>query len=79
MNFGLSDQPYSEVIRQSELMVQMIEDELRPQREIFFKENANLSKIEADRASVQQQIQLRSEERTLYRLYRLCPTLLSGY
>ena len=68
MNFGLSNEPYSEVIRQSELMVQMIEDEIQPQRENFLRENANLSKIEEDRASVQQQIQLRSELRGL-RLY----------
>ena len=59
MNFGLSDQPYSEVVRQSQIVVRLIEDEIEPQRDIFIRENKNLAKIEADISSVQQQIQLR--------------------
>ena len=59
MNFGLSDQPYSEIVRQSEEVVALIELEIEPQRALLVKENENLTKIESDKSSVLQQIQLR--------------------
>ena len=59
MNFGLSEQPYSEIVHESEELVALLEAEIEPQRDTLMKENENLAKIEADKSSVLQQIQLR--------------------
>lgn len=59
MNFGLSDQPYSEIVSQSQEVVTMLEAEMEPQQDKLTKEKENLAKIEADISSVVQQIQLR--------------------
>jgi len=59
VNFGLSDQPYSEIVSQSQEVVTMLEAEMEPQQDKLTKEKENLAKIEADISSVVQQIQLR--------------------
>ena len=62
MNFGLSDQPYSEIVHESEELVALLEEEIEPQRDKLMKEKENLAKIEADKSSVLQQIQLRYQK-----------------